>query len=83
MKVLLTGAAGLIGMPWRPCWPGAATMLWPATITAFGRDPRAQADALMERPRLEELIVEEGNRRDCRSSFRRPRSSAGRSPRQC
>src|SRR5258707_7451038 len=60
MKVLLTGAAGLIGMALRPMLARRGHNVVACDITAFGRtDPELRLMPLDERPRLEELIVEE------------------------
>lgn len=60
MKVLLTGAAGLIGMDLRPMLAKRGHKVVACDITAFGRtDPELRLMPLDERPRLQELVVEE------------------------
>jgi UDP-glucuronate 4-epimerase len=53
MKVLLTGAAGLIGMDLRPMLAKRGHEVVACDITAFGRtDPELRLMHLDERPRL-------------------------------
>jgi nucleoside-diphosphate-sugar epimerase len=53
MKVLLTGAADLIGMDLRPMLAKRGHKVVACDITAFGRtDPELRLMSLDERPRL-------------------------------
>ena len=59
MKVLLTGAAGLIGMALRPMLARRGHNVVACDITAFGRtDPELRLMPLDERPRLDFLDVD-------------------------
>ena len=60
MNVLLTGAAGLIGMALRPMLARRGHKVVACDITAFGRtDPELRLMPLDDRRRLEELIAAE------------------------
>ena len=60
MNVLLTGAAGLIGMALRPLLAQRGHKVVACDITTFGRtDPELRLMPLDERDRLERLIVED------------------------
>jgi UDP-glucuronate 4-epimerase len=60
MKVLLTGAAGLIGMALRPMLARRGHTVVACDITTFGRiDPELMLMPLDERPRLDRLILAE------------------------
>src|ERR1700744_3852109 len=60
MNILLTGAAGLIGMALRPLLAARGHKVVPIDITGFGRDdPTLRLMALDDRGPLEALIREE------------------------
>lgn len=61
MNVLLTGAAGLIGMALRPGLEARGHSVTPIDITSFGRnDPHLELVALDDRPALDALVRRAG-----------------------
>jgi len=61
MNVLLTGAAGLIGMALRPGLKARGHSVTPIDITSFGRDdPDLELVALDDRPALDALVRRAG-----------------------